>query len=82
MVFFLSHCSLSHNSDIKGEGAAVLARAVIKSASIVDFSGVPVRSLKSDGVEGGLGLSNKGLGDAEALVLGNLLKNTTKVTRI
>jgi hypothetical protein len=66
---------------IKGEGAERLAAAVLESKLMEEFSLIPMKGLRADEVTE-LDLSAKGLGPAEARVIGSLLTVNASLTSL
>ena len=76
----LSVRSTKHNS-ISGEAADKLAAVIVDMPSMVDFGGVPIKSLRDNTVTD-LDLSKKGLGVPEALVLCHWLSSTSSLVKL
>ena len=68
-------------NDIKGGGAEQLAAAVLDSKLMEEFSLIPIKALRANGVTE-LKLSDKGLGPAEARVIGSLLTVSGSLTKL
>ena len=63
-------------NDITGDGAANLAKAVLESASLTNFCGIPLVSLRENGLTE-LNLEKKGVGVPGAMVLSSLMPAAT-----
>ena len=68
-------------NEIAGEAADVLAKAVLESASLIDFCSIPLVSLRENSVTE-LNLANKGICVPGALVLGSLMPAATAMTSL
>ena len=68
---------------ITGDGAQQLASAVLAKPTLENFSGIPLKELRTDSLTM-LDLSYKGLGVPEAMVLADLLRSVTpsSMTRV
>ena len=66
---------------LDGDGAAALAKAVLESASLTDFCGIPLVSLRENSVTE-LDLSNKGVGVPGSIVLSSLVPAATALTSL
>jgi hypothetical protein len=64
------------SNNISGDGAQQLAAAVLAKPTLEDFSGIPLKELRADGLTT-LDLSRKGLGVPEAMVLADLLRSVS-----
>jgi Ran GTPase-activating protein (RanGAP) involved in mRNA processing and transport len=64
--------STAHNT-ISGDGAQQLAAAVLAKPAFENFSGIPLKELRANGLTT-LDLSSKGLGLPEAIVLADLVR--------
>ena len=64
------------NNGIAGEGADVLANAVLEHASMTDFCGIPLASLRDNSVTK-LNLEGKGIGSPGSIVLSKLIPSAT-----
>lgn len=76
----LTSLNLTHNSEIGKNGCQLLARIILKSNTIKDFSGILVQDLKQGNFKDKtIELPDMGCGDVEAFVLGALLEINTTV---
>ena len=71
----LTSLSVAYNGII-GDGAQQLASAVLAKPNLEVFSGIPLKELRADSLTT-LGLSGKGLGVPEAIVLADLLRSVS-----
>ena len=71
----------TRGNGIGGEGAEQLAAAVLGSASMVTFGGVPIKELRADALAT-LDLSRKDLGPTESIVLAGLLPVSRSLTQV
>ena len=72
-------CLLSRSvgsNGITGDGAANLAKVVLESASLIDFCGIPLVSLRENAITE-LDLKGKGVGVPGAIVLSSLMPAAT-----
>ena len=74
------HRSVSNNK-ITGVSAEQLAKAVLEHATLTDFCGIPLASLRSNSVTE-LDLKSKGMGVPGAIVLAALLPSATALTSL
>ena len=72
--------STAYNT-ISGNGARQLASAVLAKPTLENFSGIPLKELRTDSLTT-LDLSRKGLGMPEAMVLAGLLPVVGSVTSV
>ena len=68
-------------NDITGDGAETLAKTVLESASLTDFCGIPLVSLRANSVTE-LDLNDKGIGVPGAIVLSRLMPAATAMTSL
>ena len=85
-VCFSYHCSVPwcHSvsfNDISGDAANHLAKVVLEHASMTDFCGIPLASLRENSITE-LNLKNKGVGVPGALVLSKLLPSAAALTSL
>ena len=73
-------CSVGFNY-ITGDGAEALAKVVLESASLSNFCGIPLVSLRKNSVTE-LDLNNKGVGVPGAIVLSSLMPAATALTSL
>ena len=64
------------NTDITGEGAERLAKAVLEHPQLTSFCEIPLASLRENSLEE-LDLSGKGVGVSGAIVLSSLLPSAS-----
>jgi Ran GTPase-activating protein (RanGAP) involved in mRNA processing and transport len=76
----LTSVSLASNY-ITGAAAKGLATTVLAKSTLENFSGIPLRELRTDSLTT-LDLSHKGLGVPEAMVLGDLMGSTCSLTSV
>ena len=69
------------NNGIAGEGADVLANAVLEHASMTDFCGIPLASLRENSVTE-LNLNGKGVGIPGSIILSKLIPSATALTSL
>ena len=69
------------NNGITDEGADVLANAVLEHASMTDFCGIPLASLRENSVTE-LDLEGKGIGIPGSIVLSKLIPSATALTSL
>ena len=81
MAAVLTDLNVSSNPSFEGEAARQLASAALASPSLAVLSGVPITELRED-KRSELELGGKGLGDTEAIVLGELLKGSKALTSL
>ena len=65
-------------NDIRGDTAGHLATAVLEHATMTDFCGIPLVSLRENSITE-LDLCNKGVGEPGAIVLSKLLPSAAAV---
>ena len=80
MFSIILACSVANN-DIAGEGADVLANAVLEHASMTDFCGIPLASLRDNSVTE-LNLEGKGVGIPGSIILSKLIPSATALTSL
>ena len=73
-------CSVGFNG-ITGDIAETLAKVVLESASLTNFCGIPLVSLRENSVTE-LDLNNKGVGVPGAIVLSGLMPTATAMTSL
>ena len=73
-------CSVGFNG-ITGDIAETLAKVVLESASLTNFCGIPLVSLRENSVTE-LDLNNKGVGVPGAIVLSRLMPAATAMTSL
>ena len=83
---FSYHCSVPscHSvgfNDITGDAAENLATAVLEHASMTDFCGIPLLSLRENSITE-LDLEGKGVGEPGAIVLSKLLPSAAALTSL
>ena len=81
---FSYHCSVPwcHSvafNNITGDAADQLANVVLEHASMTDFCGIPLTSLREDSITE-LDLKHKGVGEPGAIVLSKLLPSAAALT--
>ena len=69
------------NNGITGEGADVLVNAVLEHASMTDFCGIPLASLRDNSVTE-LNLKGKGVGIPGSIILSKLIPSATALTSL
>ena len=69
------------SNGITGDGAENLAKVVLESASLTDFCGIPLVSLRENSVHE-LNLSYRGVGVPGAIVLSKLIPTATALTSL
>ena len=74
------HRSVSYNG-ITGDGAELLAKAVLEHTVLANFCSIPLASLRSNSVTE-LDLEEKGIGVPGAIVLAALLPSATALTSL
>ena len=85
-VCFSYHCSVPscHSvgfNNIRGDAAENLATAVLEHASMTDFCGIPLASLRENSITE-LNLEDKGVGEPGAIVLSKLLPSAVALTSL
>ena len=83
---FSYHCSVPscHSvgfNNITGDAAENLAMAVLEHASMTDFCGIPLLSLRENSITE-LDLKYEGVGEAGAIVLSKLLPSAAALTSL
>ena len=68
-------------NDITGDAADQLANVVLEHASMTDFCGIPLISLRENSITE-LNLESKGVGVPGAIVLSKLLPSATAITSL
>ena len=66
---------------ITGDAAGHLAKAVLEHASMTDFCGIPLASLRENSITE-LNLEGKGVGEPGAIVLSKLLPSAAALTSL
>ena len=77
-------CPLSRSvgyNNITGDGAETLAKVVLEHASLTDFCGIPLVSLRENSVTE-LDVESKGVGVPGAIVLSSLMPAATVMTSL
>ena len=83
---FSYHCSVPSchsvgSNNITGDAAENLATAVLEHASMTDFCGIPLASLRENSITE-LNLKDKGVGVPGAIVLSKLLPSAAALTSL
>ena len=83
---FSYHCSVPSchsvgDNNITGDAAENLAMAVLEHASMTDFCGIPLVSLRKNSITE-LDLEDKGVGVPGAIVLSKLLPSAAALTSL
>ena len=68
-------------NNITGDAAENLATAVLEHASMTDFCGIPLASLRENSITE-LNLEGKGVGEPGAIVLSKLLPSAAALTSL
>ena len=68
-------------NDITGDAADQLANVVLEHASMTDFCGIPLISLRENSITE-LDLEDKGVGEPGAIVLSKLLPSAAALTSL
>jgi hypothetical protein len=68
-------------NNITGDAAAYLAKVVLEHASMTDFCGIPLVSLRENSITK-LNLKEKGVGEPGAIVLSKLLPSAAALTSL
>ena len=74
-------CHSVRFNDVTGDAAESLAAVVLEHASMTDFCGIPLASLRENSITE-LDLKDKGVGVPGALVLSKLLPSATALTAL